>query len=77
VRAIVDDTMSGFSATLAERFDRAERDGELSPDSPDALALIATAALNALAGRAHTGADAAVLDALIEATVGVICRRRD
>jgi AcrR family transcriptional regulator len=75
VRAIVDDTMSGFTATFAERFARAERDGELSPHAPDALAQIATAALNTLAVRARTGADAAVLDALIEATVGVICRQ--
>ncbi|MDT5284228.1 MAG: hypothetical protein QOJ20_5423 [Mycobacterium sp.] len=68
--------MSGFTATFAERFDRAERDGELFPHAPDALAQIATAALNTLAVRARS-ADAAVLDALMEATAGVICGRPD
>ena len=71
------DTMSGFTAKFAERFEPAESDGELSPHVPDALVLIATAALNTLAVRARTGADAAVLDALIDATVGVICGRQD
>jgi AcrR family transcriptional regulator len=75
VRAIVEDTMTSFTATFAERFKRAERDGELSPHPPDALAHIATAALNTLALRARTGAPAAVLDALIEATVDVACAR--
>ena len=75
VRAIVEDTMSAFTATFAERFERAERDGELSPHAPDALAQIATAALNTLAMRARTGASATVLDTLIDATVGVICAR--
>ena len=54
--------MSAFTATFAERFERAERDGELSPHAPDALALIASAAF---------------LDALIDATVGVIRGRPD
>jgi TetR/AcrR family transcriptional regulator, copper-responsive repressor len=75
VRAVVEETMSSFTATFAERFERAERDGELSPHTPDALAHIATAALNTLAVRARTGADAAVLDALIDATIDVICAR--
>jgi AcrR family transcriptional regulator len=75
VRAVVEDTMSAFTATFTERFERAERDGELSPHAPDALAQIATAALNTLAVRARTGADIAVLDTLIDATVGVICGR--
>jgi|SRR4051812_47603607 AcrR family transcriptional regulator len=75
VRAVVEDTMASFSATFAERFERAERDGELGPHTPDALAQIATAALNTLAVRARTGASAAVLDALIDATVDVICAR--
>jgi hypothetical protein len=38
--------------TFAESFERAERDGELSPHAPDALAQIATAALNTFAVRA-------------------------
>jgi TetR/AcrR family transcriptional regulator, copper-responsive repressor len=75
VRAIVEETMSSFTATFAERFERAERDGELSPHAPDALAQIATATLNTVAVRARTGASAAVLDALIDATVDVICAR--
>jgi AcrR family transcriptional regulator len=75
VRAIVEDTMASFSATFAERFERAERDGELSPHAPDALAQIATAALNTLAVRARTGASTVVLNALIDATIDVICAR--
>jgi AcrR family transcriptional regulator len=75
VRAIVEQTMTSFTATFAERFERAERDGELSPHAPDALAQIATAALNTLAVRARTGASVAALDALIDATVDVICAR--
>ena len=77
VRAVVEATMSAFTATFAERFERAERDGELSPHAPDALAQIATATLNTLAVRARTGASAMDLDALIDATVGVICGRPD
>ena len=75
VRAVVEDTMSAFTATFAQRFERAERDGELSPHAPDALAHIATAALNTLAVRARTGADPASLDALSDATIRVICAR--
>src|SRR5919198_1201018 len=75
VRAIVEDTMASFTATFTERLERAERDGELSAHAPDALAQIATAALNTLAVRARTGAPTAALDALIDATVNVICRR--
>lgn len=76
VRAIVEATMSAFTTTFTERFERAERDGELSPHAAAAaLAQIATAALNSLAVRARTGASAADLDALIDATVDVICVR--
>jgi AcrR family transcriptional regulator len=85
VRAVVEATMSAFTATFCERFERAERDGELSPHAPAsiggsaaaALAQIATATLNTLAVRARTGASAADLDALIDATVGVICGAPD
>lgn len=77
VRQIVESTMTSFTETFAERFERAERDGELSPHAPDALAQIATAALNTIAVRARTGAEPAVLDALIDATVDVICGRPD
>ena len=69
--------MASFTATFAERFERAEHDGKLSPHAPDALAQIATAALNTLAVRTRTGASTAVLDALIDATVDVICGRPD
>jgi AcrR family transcriptional regulator len=75
VRAIVENTMASFTDTFAERFERAEREGELSPHPPDTLAPIATAALNTLAVRARTGASAAVLDSLIDATLDVICAR--
>jgi TetR/AcrR family transcriptional regulator, copper-responsive repressor len=75
VRAVVEATMAAFTETFAERFERAEREGELAPHAPDALAAIATAALNTLAVRARTGAPPETLDALIDATVDVICRR--
>jgi AcrR family transcriptional regulator len=75
VRAVVEATLESFTATFVKRFERAEREGELSPHAPDALAQIATAALNTLAVRARTGASIAVLDALIDATVDVICAR--
>lgn len=75
VRAVVDATMAAFTHIFTERFERAERDGELSPHAPDALAQIATATLNTLAMRARTGASAADLDALIDATMDVICAR--
>jgi AcrR family transcriptional regulator len=73
IRTVVEDTMVSFTDTFTERFERAERDGELSPHAPDALAHLATATLNTLAVRARTGASAAVLDALIHATIDVIC----
>jgi hypothetical protein len=41
------------------------------------LAYIATAALNTLAMRARTGAGPAELDALIDATIDVICAAPD
>jgi TetR/AcrR family transcriptional regulator, copper-responsive repressor len=73
VRVVVEATMSAFTAAFTERFERAERDGELAPHAPDALAHIATAALNTLAVRVRSGASAEELDALIAATIGVIC----
>jgi len=77
VRAVVEATMSAFTATFTERFERAERDGELSAHAPDALAQIATSTLNTLAVRTRTGASITDLDALIDATVGVICAAPD
>jgi TetR/AcrR family transcriptional regulator, copper-responsive repressor len=76
VRAVVEATMAAFTETFTERFERAERDGELAPHAPDALASIATATLNTLAVRARTGAPPETLDALINATVDVICDPR-
>jgi AcrR family transcriptional regulator len=75
VRAVVEETMASFTATFTARFERAERDGELAPHAPDALAHMATAALNTLAVRARSGAPAAVLDALIDAAIEMICAR--
>jgi hypothetical protein len=69
--------MTAFTNAFAERFERAERDGELSAHPPDALAQIATATLNTISLRARTGAHPDVLDALIDATVDVICARPD
>jgi AcrR family transcriptional regulator len=73
VRAVVETTMKAFTEAFAARFERARRDGELSPHAPDALAQIATAALNTISVRARTGADAVTLDAIIDATIDVIC----
>ena len=73
VRHIIEDTMTGFTATFAERFERAEGVGELAPHPPDALAAIATATLNALSVRARSGAGRPELDALIDGAVAVIC----
>jgi AcrR family transcriptional regulator len=77
VRDIVESTMTAFTMAFAERFERAERDGELSAHPPDALAQIATATLNTISVRARTGAQPAVLDALIDATIDVVCGRPD
>ena len=75
VQAIVESTLNSFTESFSERFERARCEGELSPHAPDALAQIATAALNTISVRARTGADAATLDAIIDATVDVICSR--
>jgi TetR/AcrR family transcriptional regulator, copper-responsive repressor len=77
VRAIVESTLTAFTETFAGRFEQAARDGELAAAAPNALAHIATAALNTLAVRARTGAVPAALDALIDATIDVICGRPD
>jgi AcrR family transcriptional regulator len=76
VRDIVEATMVAFTEAFRERFERAGRAGELSPHAPDALAQIATAALNTLAVRARTGAEGEVLDGLTDAAVDVICAAR-
>jgi AcrR family transcriptional regulator len=73
IRQPVEATMTAFTKTFANRFERAEREGELSPHAPDALAQIATATLNTLSMRARTGASREVLDGLIDAAVDVIC----
>lgn len=75
VRALVESTLCAFTETFTGRFEQAARDGELARAGPNALAHIATAALNSLAVRARTGAEPAALDALIDATVDVICGR--
>jgi TetR/AcrR family transcriptional regulator, copper-responsive repressor len=73
VRTIVDETFEAFTAAFTERFERAARDGQLAPLPPAALAHIATATLNNIALRARTGASAAAIDALIDATIDAIC----
>lgn len=73
VREIVESTFEGFTATFADRFERAAQAGELGPHPPQVLARIATAALNDLAVRARTGAAADTLDGLIDAALAVIC----
>lgn len=73
VRQIVEATLTAFTETFAIRFERAGREGELSPHTPDALAQIASATLNTLSVRARTGARPEVLDGLIDAAVDVIC----
>jgi TetR/AcrR family transcriptional regulator, copper-responsive repressor len=74
VRSIVDSTFDAFTDLFAERFVQAAGEGELSSAAvPRALAQIATATLNTLALRARTGAKRKVLNALIDATIEVIC----
>lgn len=73
VREIVGSTFEDFTATFADRFERAADTGELGPHPPQVLARIATAALNDLAVRARTGATPETLDALIDAALEVIC----
>jgi TetR/AcrR family transcriptional regulator, copper-responsive repressor len=75
IRQIVEATMTAFTKAFTARFERAEREGELSPHAPDALAQIATATLNTLSLRARTGAQREVLDGLVDAAVDVICNR--
>ncbi len=73
VRNTVETTMVAFTEAFRKRFERAGRARELSPHAPDALAQIATAALNTRAVRARTGAERDVLDGLIDAAIDVIC----
>lgn len=73
LRALAESTFAGSTEAFTERFERAAADGELAGHTPEALAQIATAALNNLAVRARTGAGPGVLDELIDATVDVIC----
>lgn len=73
VRAIVESTFDAFTDIFADRFERAAQEGELAQHSPTALAHIATGTLNTIALRARTGAELEVFDAIIDATVDVIC----
>jgi TetR/AcrR family transcriptional regulator, copper-responsive repressor len=73
VRAIVESTLDAFTDIFADRFARAALEGELAPHSATALAHVATATLNTIALRARTGAEPEVFDAIIDATVDVIC----
>ena len=74
VRSIVDSTFDAFTDLFTERFVRAIEEGELSSAAaPQALAQVATAALNTIALRARTGAERKVLNALVDATIEVIC----
>jgi TetR/AcrR family transcriptional regulator, copper-responsive repressor len=74
VRSIVDCTFDVFTDLFAQRFVQAAGAGDLSSAAgPLALAQIATAALNTIALRARTGAPRKVLNALIDATIEVIC----
>ncbi|MHC9297497.1 TetR/AcrR family transcriptional regulator [Mycobacterium sp. LTG2003] len=75
--AIVEVTFDAFTVAFTERFERAAHQGELADHPPEMLAQIATAALNNLAVRVRTGASADELDALIDATVEVICASPD
>jgi TetR/AcrR family transcriptional regulator, copper-responsive repressor len=74
LRSVLDATFDQFTELFRERFERAAHDGELAASPPpQALAEIATAALNTIALRTRTGAKGKVIDALIEATVAVVC----
>ncbi|OBB01700.1 hypothetical protein A5662_13155 [Mycobacteriaceae bacterium 1482268.1] len=73
VRKVVDDTFEAFTAAFTKRFERAAAGGELAPLPPAAAAALATATLNTIALRIRTGARADAVDALIDATVDVVC----
>jgi TetR/AcrR family transcriptional regulator, copper-responsive repressor len=74
VRAAVDATFEAFTELFAARFEKAAGDREISASTGSrALAQIATATLNTIALRVRTGASDEVIDALIDATVDVVC----
>lgn len=73
IRDVVEATFGAFTAAFRERFERAAQQGELAAHSPEVLAQVATAALNNLAVRVRTGAAPEELEAMIDATVEVIC----
>jgi TetR/AcrR family transcriptional regulator, copper-responsive repressor len=74
VRVTVDATFESFTELFTHRFEEAASEGELSrAATPASLAQVATAALNAIALRARTGAKGEVLGSIIDATVDVVC----
>lgn len=77
VRKIMNTTFEAFTKLFERRLQQAAGERELhAAADPHALALIATATLNALALRARAGASRNTLAALSAATVDVICTPR-
>ncbi|OBI50967.1 hypothetical protein A5707_14240 [Mycobacterium kyorinense] len=73
VRVVIESTFEAFTQLFTDRFEQAERDGELAPLAPAALAHLATGTLNTLALRTRTGATPDVINAIIDAAVQVSC----
>ena len=74
VRDILRETLAGHDRAFEARFRRAREAGELDPAAdPAALALLASATLQSLAVRSRTGEGRAVLDALADAAVDLLC----
>jgi AcrR family transcriptional regulator len=75
VRDLLKDGVRRLDEVFVRRIARAIERGEISRDAdPTALAYLASATLHTLAHRARSGQSRAELDALVEATIGVMCR---
>jgi AcrR family transcriptional regulator len=75
VRDLLKDGVRRLDEVFVRRIARAIERGEISRDADStALAYLASATLHSLAHRARSGQSRAELDALVEATIGVMCR---
>ena len=74
VRATLAQGLRSLDEALEERIRFAKAQGELPPHAdPAALASVASATLHTLALRSRAGASRKSLDAIVDATIGVIC----
>ena len=75
VRDLLQDGVRRLDEVFVRRITRAVERGEIDRAAdPTALAYLASATLHTLAHRARSGQARAELDALIDASIGVICR---